>query len=164
MVCARLESVFHIYFLADRLGRYGGILLGPARFQHIETCAMEACKSFKQTEELEDCITTLRMLDDMLGERRKKLQSLRDRSAPNPPDDGGPASSPTVVPSDGIQCPTTNRGGEDNLESKKNNPATPKVPVDYSKLDIAKAKRLVKAREGSVQSVNALIAKEESLS
>lgn len=113
---------------------------------------MDVCKSFKQTEELEDCITTLRMLDDMLGERRKKLQSLRDRSAPHPPDDGG---SPTVVASDGT--------GKDILESQKSNSVTPKVP-DYSKLDIERAKRLVKAREGSIQSVNALIAKEERLS
>ncbi|KAM6502517.1 Ribosomal protein S5 domain 2-type fold [Amanita muscaria] len=52
---------------------YGGILLGPARFTHIEICTEEVCRGFKRTEELRDCITTLTSLDDLLAHLRSQL-------------------------------------------------------------------------------------------
>jgi len=122
---------------------FGGTLLGPARFQHIETCATEVCKAFKRTEELQDCVTTLRMLDDVLGERRKKLQAFKDKTASN-------ADSPSILsttPTDELGAPSQ---------------TTPKV-VDYSKLDISKAKRLINARESSIKYVTALVEKEQLL-
>ncbi|GLB37745.1 putative ribosomal protein S5 domain 2-like protein [Lyophyllum shimeji] len=46
---------------------YGGTMLGPARFSHIETCAAEVCQAFKRTEELRECISTLTTLDSVLA-------------------------------------------------------------------------------------------------
>ena len=134
--------------------RFGGTLLGPARFQHIETCATEVCKTFKQTEELQDCITTLRMLDDMLVEHRKKLRALKDRTVSENPDQDV-AGSPSTKASAGEEL-----AKEDNSGFCKPNPIIPKV-ADYSSLDISKAKRLITARESSIKSVTALITKEE---
>ncbi|KAF5348655.1 hypothetical protein D9758_006781 [Tetrapyrgos nigripes] len=55
---------------------YGGIMLGPARFNHIETCASEVCRSFKKSEELKEAITMLSTLDDILTQLRCDLAAL----------------------------------------------------------------------------------------
>ena len=60
--------------------RYGGTLLGPARFAHIETCASEVCREFKRSEELRECITTLKTFDDLLITLRAQLASLTTQS------------------------------------------------------------------------------------
>jgi len=152
-----VNGVVSLVCLADDFGRFGGTLLGPARFQHIETCAAEVCKTFKQTEELQDCITTLHMLDDMLGEHRKKLWALKDRTVSNP--DHDVAGSPST--------PSTKAFADEELAKDDSefckpipSPTIPKV-ADYSRLDISKAKRLITARESSIKSVTALITKEE---
>ena len=61
--------------------RYGGTLLGPARFTHIETCASEVCREFKRSEELRESITTLQTLDDLLVTLRDQLASLTTQSS-----------------------------------------------------------------------------------
>lgn len=103
-------------------------MLGPVRFEHIETCAREVCRSFVLKEQVEDAIITLTTLDSILLTLREELVQLR------PPD----SATPT-------------------------NDLKPKKPQDYSTLrntlDIKKAKRLVTARENSVKSVKASIAK-----
>lgn len=104
--------------------RYGGTLLGPARFTHIETCASEVCREFKRSEELRECTTTLQTLDDLLITLRAQLATLTTQSL------------------------TTSSVPERN--SKK---------PDYKDMDISKAKRLIQARENSLKSVKALIAK-----
>ena len=117
-----------IYYLLACLPicyRYGGTLLGPARFTHIETCASEVCREFKRSEELRECLTTLHTLDDLLTTLRAQLASLNAQSLPTA------ASIP-------------------DRNSKK---------PDYKDLDVAKAKRLIQARESSLKSVKALIAK-----
>lgn len=53
-------------------------MLGPARFSHIETCAVEVCRSFKRSEELRECISMLGTLDDVLIELRKELAQSKD--------------------------------------------------------------------------------------
>ena len=103
--------------------RYGGTLLGPARFTHIETCASEVCREFKRSEELRECITTLQTLDDLLITLRAQLATLTTQSLT------------TSIPE---------------RNSKK---------PDYKCVDVAKAKRLIQARENSLKSVKALIAK-----
>jgi len=124
--------------------RYGGTLLGPARFSHIETCATEVCKAYKKSEELEDYITTLRTLDDLLIAHREHLASLtvveNDETnasvAPNVSHSHEPSSTPTQK-----------------KEVKK---------ADYRGLDVTKAKRLIQARENSIKSVKAVIAKKSN--
>lgn len=59
---------------------YGGEMLGPARFNHIETCAREACRAFRLRDEIEEDIATLRSLDDILATLRSELSSLRSQA------------------------------------------------------------------------------------
>jgi len=127
-----------------RLLLYGGILLGPARFSHIETCATEVCKAFKKSEELQDYITTLQTLDDLLIAHREHLASLtitavaeNDETNASVAPNASPSSEPSSTP---IQ----------KREAKK---------TDYKSLDVAKAKRLIQARENSIKTVKAMIAK-----
>lgn len=98
---------------------YGGTMLGPVRFAHIETCALEVCQAFKQQEELNECISTLSSLDITLAQLRAELDSL------SPDADASKAKAPVY-------------------------------PI-WTVSDLAKAKRLVKARENAIKSVTTLI-------
>ncbi|KAJ7125086.1 ribosomal protein S5 domain 2-type protein [Mycena epipterygia] len=61
---------------------YGGTMLGPARFTHIETCTLEVCREFKRREEVKDALATLRTLDDILAQLRGELAvSMRQTAA-----------------------------------------------------------------------------------
>ncbi|KAJ7928442.1 ribosomal protein S5 domain 2-type protein [Mycena leptocephala] len=100
---------------------YGGTMLGPARFSHIETCALEVCREFKRREEVKDCLTTLGTLDDILAQLREELAVLKGDTA-----------------------------------------AVPGKTPDYSgwiDWDLPKARRLIRAREGAINSVKELISK-----
>lgn len=114
------------------------MLLGSARFSHIETCASEVCQEFKRTEALRECISTLNTLDALLGE----LRSEYNNSAP--PDT--PQSDPRSSRSD-----STNFAIQTTSASK-----------DYSNIDLQKGKRLMKARENAIKSVKLLLAKRRS--
>ena len=113
--------------------RFGGILLGPVRFTHIETCTHEVCQTFKATEDVEAIIEELKELDDKLLMLRSKLAAI----------------SPADPSTDSVSSPV---------------PVKNKLP-DYNALlltpapDLAKAKRLVNARQSAIRSVNAIIAK-----
>lgn len=109
-------------------------MLGPARFTHIETCATEVCKAFKQSEELQDHIETLRNLDSLLASHREQLASLKKG-------EGGAQSADDSEPiiSSHLKKNTKKSG--------------------YEGLDIPKAKRLMQAREASIKSVRGMIAK-----
>ena len=113
---------------------YGGTLLGPARFAHIETCAQEVCRAFKRKEEFEDCITTLSTLDDILVDLRAELASISDSSTANSSSAGAKHLSPKA--------------------SRQ---------TDYSLLnpeeDLSRVKRLVVARENAIKNLKGLIAK-----
>jgi hypothetical protein len=115
--------------LAKRLDlglRFGGTLLGPKRFTHIENCTHDACVRFKSVEEVQSYVERLLALDQTLTEKRATLAG-----------DGNTASSKLQ---------------------------------DYSSLlatsDIAKARRLLKARESAIKSLEAILKdkRKESLS
>ncbi|KAJ6624303.1 ribosomal protein S5 domain 2-type protein [Mycena sp. CBHHK59/15] len=102
---------------------YGGTMLGPARFSHIETCTLEVCREFKRKEEVKDCLATLQTLDDILAQLREELAAFIPQTTPS----------------------------------------ASKTP-DYSgwiDLDLPKARRLIRAREGAINSVKELIAKHQ---
>lgn len=115
--------------------RYGGELLGPARFDHISQCATEVARKFKDQEELLELKTLLESLDDILANLREEYKQLSTESKSSSQITTSTTESPPAIP-----IPTTRR-------------------PDYNLLDVAKAKRLVRAREGSISSVKALIAK-----
>ncbi|KAF5380550.1 hypothetical protein D9615_004701 [Tricholomella constricta] len=70
---------------------YGGTMLGPARFSHIETCAAEVCLEFKRTEQLRECISTLTTLDAVLAGLRAEYS---DTSSHEPSTTPGTSSAP----------------------------------------------------------------------
>jgi len=141
--------------------RYGGTLLGPARFSHIETCATEVCKTYKQIEELQDCIMTLRMLDETLADLRKELAEVGSKGegelSASSREPGSAIIGPDPTTSASDLLPDAHRSTPEKEEGADSN-VKPKTP-DYSNLDVAKAKRLIKARESSVKSVRTLIEK-----
>ncbi|KAF8908045.1 ribosomal protein S5 domain 2-type protein [Mucidula mucida] len=114
----KAEAVIDAVLVVSRW--YGGTMLGPVRFTHIETCATEVCHAFKQQEELDEAVLMLSALDEELSSLRSQLNALNE---------GGAASS------------------------------TPKPPTypEWTVAELAKAKRLVKARENAIRSVKSLI-------
>lgn len=106
------------------------------RFTHIETCATEVCALFKKREELDDCIASLRTLDDILATLREEFASLSVPS--NTSDSSEPPSKP--------------------LASSSRKPQAP-IYDSWTDADLPKARRLVTARENAIASVKALIAK-----
>lgn len=150
--------------------RYGGTLLGPVRFTHIEDCTREVCRKFKVTEEVRECIETLHSLDRELSELRSELASVAPpthlASQPYAEQSSEPTSSQTSSePTYAESGPETRKrkreeGGEAGEKNER-----PKPPPDYEKMllqpqpDIVKAKRLAKARQSAVKSVQSLLAR-----
>ncbi|KAG6841372.1 hypothetical protein C0991_011712 [Blastosporella zonata] len=71
---AKIQKVMESHAIIDAVvivsRWYGGMLLGPARFSHIETCTTEVCQEFKRSEELRECISDLTNLDAVLAALR----------------------------------------------------------------------------------------------
>ncbi|KAH9942139.1 ribosomal protein S5 domain 2-like protein [Epithele typhae] len=109
---------------------FGGEMLGPARFDHVETCAREVCRTFRLKDDMATAVSTLKSLDDVLASLRKQLAPLQTR--PEKAD------------------------GTSTLAPKK--AADPYSALETS-LDIAKAKRLITARENSIRSVKLALKK-----
>ena len=55
-------------------------MLGPIRFTHIENCAREVCRVFKVEDEMQDCVSMLQSLDDILADLRVNLQISKERT------------------------------------------------------------------------------------
>ncbi|KAI0369020.1 hypothetical protein BV20DRAFT_980383 [Pilatotrama ljubarskyi] len=116
---------------------FGGEMLGPVRFDHIETCAREACRAFRLKDDVADAIATLTSLDDILASLRAELAALSAPSAPTP--DAEQEQGVTIA--------------------SKETKARPSYAALEESLDIAKAKRLVAARENSIRSVKQALQK-----
>ena len=56
---------------------FGGTLLGPVRFTHIETCTRDVCRTFRNIEDVEGYIEKLKDLDQELARLRTELNSAR---------------------------------------------------------------------------------------
>lgn len=117
-------------------------MLGPVRFDHIETCTREVCHTFRQKDDMATCIATLTSLDDILASLRAELASL---TASKPPPEGEGPDSQTR----GADLPTP-------APAKKPRPSY--AALEES-LDLVKAKRLVTARENSIKSVKQALQK-----
>ncbi|KAG1746479.1 hypothetical protein EDB19DRAFT_360306 [Suillus lakei] len=126
--------------------RFGGTLLGPTRFVHIDTCATEVCRTFKRVEEMEECISTLIRLDNMLASLRQELNNLTQNAEL--------ATSGSTS--------TRNASDEtNNVEGRRNR--QPDYTAVQRDLDITKARRLVGARENAVKSVKSLLSKKRTM-
>lgn len=114
------------------IDRYGGTMLGPVRFQHIETCTREVCQLFRSLEQVEEEITVLESLDEEISILRAELGRLT-----NPDPIASISSTPT--PS--------------NTLKKQDYTASLLDP----RPDVAKAQRLVRARRGTINSLKSSI-------
>ena len=113
--------------------RYGGELLGPVRFNHIETCTQEVCRTFRQKEDMAECVTTLLSLDDILATLRAELASAASAADGGGQEKGGASTSVSGK----AQDYTSLRDG----------------------LDLKKARRLITARENSIRAVKSSLKK-----
>ncbi|KAH9855931.1 ribosomal protein S5 domain 2-like protein [Lenzites betulinus] len=116
---------------------YGGEMLGPARFDHIEMCTREVCQTFRLKDDMATSIVTLTTLDDILASLRAELASLTR-----------PPESDSTAATDGAAAAPA--------PAKK---ASPSYAALGESLDIAKAKRLITARENSIKSVKQALQK-----
>ncbi|KIK94779.1 hypothetical protein PAXRUDRAFT_142154 [Paxillus rubicundulus Ve08.2h10] len=117
---------------------FGGTLLGPVRFTHIETCASEVCRKFRKVEEMEECIQTLKTLDGLLATLRAELQN---RTSTITSEEGASAS-------------------QSSLEARTSKP--PDYSIMQEGLDLTKAKRLIHARESAINGIKTLIVKSKA--
>jgi hypothetical protein len=104
-------------------------MLGPVRFTHIQDCAREVCKVFRVEDEMQDCISMLQSLDDILADLRSELASAKGASSPQ---------------------------DRDSKSEARSHPAKDYSALRKS-LDVAKARRQISAREKSIESVKNLI-------
>ena len=112
-------------------------MLGPVRFDHIETCTREVCRAFKLKDDMATAIATLMSLDDILASLRQELAALQ-------------ANKPTTDEEASTDAPPLS------LPSKK---ASPSYSALEESLDVSKAKRLIAARENSIKSVKLALKK-----
>ncbi|GJJ06219.1 hypothetical protein Clacol_000409 [Clathrus columnatus] len=75
----RRESVIDAVVVVSRW--FGGTLLGPARFSHIEHCTHDACVKFMVIDDIESHIRTLHQLDETLFDLRYRYKKLQDPNA-----------------------------------------------------------------------------------
>jgi hypothetical protein len=104
-------------------------MLGPVRFTHIQDCAREVCKVFRVEDEMQDRISMLQSLDDILADLRSELASAKGASSPQ---------------------------DRDSKSEARSHPAKDYSALRKS-LDVAKARRQISAREKSIESVKKLI-------
>ena len=107
-------------------------MLGPVRFTHIQDCAREVCQVFRIEDEMQDCISTLKNLDDILADLREELANVNkaNRQAPE---------------------------SEAKSQSTKRD-----YSALQKSLDVVKARRQVSAREKAIESVKRLINEERT--
>lgn len=110
-------------------------MLGPVRFTHIQDCARNVCQVFKVEDEMQDCISMLQSLDDILSDLRAELANTKG------------ASSTTQ--------------NQDSKAEARSHPTKDYSALQKS-LDVAKARRQISAREKAIESVKKLINEEQA--
>lgn len=111
-------------------------MLGPARFDHIETCTREVCRTFRLKDDMATYVATLTSLDDILASLRAERASLA-------------ASTKS----------TESSAANGTVNADTTAPKRPSYAALEESLDIAKAKRLISARENSIKSVKLALQK-----
>ena len=110
---------------------YGGVLLGPVRFTHIELCAKEAIHRWKEAVEQR------RRIEADRHERRDFINMLRERDQ----------SITTLrgLLAEKSETKTTTIG-----TTNPSNTSTPTRAVDYSTLSLERLRPLEKAKDASI--------------
>ena len=144
-------------------------MLGPTRFDHIETCATEVCQAFKKKVEAEEFLITLTTLDDLLADLRaqlaekKRVAKAREEEAKEPPrtTDSETQALSTSTSTKVTTPPPPKSTATPSLPHTHASVPPPKPP-DYASWienDIPRARKLVRARELSIKAVKNALAK-----
>jgi hypothetical protein len=120
-------------------------MLGPARFSHIEVCAQEVCRNFKKKEDLDECISSLKTLDDQIIDARQEIQAQKSASS---------------APGDAVN--DNNPDGASTTKAALS--ARAKPDYQYTISDLPKVRRLVVAREKTLSSLRSILAKDKKAS
>ncbi|KAF2234219.1 hypothetical protein EV356DRAFT_175212 [Viridothelium virens] len=112
---------------------YGGVLLGPIRFTHIEICAKEAIHRWK--EAVAETAEKKRRLEADEHERNKLVNVLRERDQ----------SISTLRGLLAEKESTASKGTDSSA-----NPPTPTKSLDYDSMPLQSLKTLERARDASI--------------
>jgi putative IMPACT (imprinted ancient) family translation regulator len=134
---------------------YGGVLLGPVRFEHIETCAREAIQNWKDSvaeehakkRKLEQDEADIKRLVGVLAERDQSIVVLRQLASEK--EEKLKAASVGTKETDGAD----NGGpGSNGISVKEQHPvvANGKSAIDYAALPLHRLKALEKARDATL--------------
>lgn len=124
---------------------YGGVMLGPVRFEHIENCAKEAISRYREQEterqskkrRLEEEKEEHSKLSKSLKERDQSivvLRALADRKEKLAKD--GIAEEPSTTESSGSQA--------------EKSELSPKIEIDYAAMPVQRLRGLAKARDATL--------------
>jgi len=101
---------------------------------------MEVCRAFKRSEELRESITTLEMLDVILEGLRKELGMLQQQAA----------SKPSITIGSSLESQSTLLISREGCNTGQGSRPQAEKKLDYSSLDLARARRLIKSRENAL--------------
>jgi putative IMPACT (imprinted ancient) family translation regulator len=120
---------------------YGGVLLGPARFTHIENVAKEAVAAWRATTD--ETSAKKRKVEDQNAdeevERKRLTKQLTDRD-----------QSITVLRQLLAEKQSPPKRDTDAGEADKLVPASPFQIVDYAEMSIVRLRQLDKARDATI--------------
>lgn len=126
---------------------YGGVLLGPVRFTHIEACAREAIEKWRR-EEGEDRAKKQKVQDDMevrpglvrlLGRRDESISVLRELAAEK-------EDEVKNAKLDGVQTEAVKAARDEHKSSTGAKPTS----IEYDQMSVEKLKMLEKARDATL--------------
>lgn len=133
---------------------YGGVLLGPARFEHIEKCAMEAVKKWQHSvaeekskrRKLEEEAAEEAKLIRVLAERDQSISVLRTLAAEKE-DQARLAKASTERPDEDES--STQPNGQASRQTTATTSGA-KSTIDYSIMPLDRLKALEKARDATL--------------
>jgi putative IMPACT (imprinted ancient) family translation regulator len=152
---------------------YGGILLGPVRFMHMEDCAREALQKWQQhqTEEqakkrrLDAEAVESARLATALAERDKSITVLRELAAEKEKmvKDGIVQGVQELAgESERLEQASTNGTAEAGPQPAQKQEATPKPAMDYSTMPLERLRALDRARDATLSFLLKRIGKAEA--
>lgn len=139
---ADLLELMDVYGLVIVIRHYGGIMLGPIRFQHITQCAREAIMDYRRVKSIQaaEADRTRRLL----AARDKTIATLREITRKKREDLANEEGAKGLLPPDATQ--STTAGSQE-------------PPKDYSEYDLIVLRRLLVARDMTIKSLRTALGK-----
>ena len=134
---------------------YGGVMLGPIRFDHMEKCATEAVKKWqesvnegraKKRKADEDAVTKVKLVK-VLADRDESISVLRTLAAEKEAKVKSGKAEPTSQETPGETA--SNANGATSQQAETSSPAA-KASIDYWQMTLERLKMLEKARDATL--------------